>query len=160
MTAMDGAQEATLDGVFNGANDYFQRKSQQTIAIERMVREGLHSLSSIARSAGVSQQRVSYIKKRMREAKQSVEQPVVWPVVESKQPAPRPLLNTITLQLSPAVYDALSNVLLSVNRQTKQEAIEQGTEFQPTTVEEYIEECLMVNLAERGLLKVKMKLRP
>lgn len=60
---------------------------------------------------------------------------------------------TVTVQLSPAIYNALLEAIIIINRCDASMAKSEHRGFAPTTPAEYVEELILTNLAERGLLK-------
>ncbi len=121
-----------------------QQKTQRTIDIEAMLREG-HSVATIARWAGVSQQRVSYIKKRLFNTTPTT--PVVTtpaPVSEAQSCIVASVLKPITLHLTPSVFDALTEACAVVNRQDPDD---------PVTLADYVEELVINRVVELGLLR-------
>lgn len=122
----------------------YQAKSQQTIDIELMLLEK-HSVSAIARWAGVSQQRVSYIKKRMGEVTTPTTPVVTTPHQVITEPSCNvALVKSLTVTLTPSVYDALVEACGVANRQDPDE---------PITMSDYVEELIINRVVELGLLR-------
>jgi hypothetical protein len=124
-----------------------QHKAQQTVDIELMLQAG-HPVTRIAQWAGVSQQRVSYIKKRL-------SQPLTTPVVTTPEAQPEvapcnvaSVLKPITLHLTPSVFDALTEACSISNRRNPEDLI---------TIQDYIEELIINRVAELGLLRKTRK---
>lgn len=122
-----------------------QAKSQQTVDIELMLQDG-HPVSTIARWAGVSQQRVSYIKRRLYLQATTPTTPVVTTPVphESQEPCNVALVKSLTLRLTPSVFDALTEACAITNRKDPDD---------PITVEDYINELIINRVVELGLLR-------
>lgn len=62
---------------------------------------------------------------------------------------------TFQVELSPAVYNALVTRLIEINSADFELAKDEHRGFNSTTPAEYVEELILVNLAENGLLKKK-----
>lgn len=134
-----------LAGIVASVSGHSQSRSQQTTDIERMLQAG-HPVSDIARWASVSQQRVSFIKKRLEKS-----QPPTTPISQPPDPVVTTpsrivvsVLKPLTLHLTPSVFDALTEACAITNRRNPDDTI---------TVQEYVEELTMNRLAELGLLR-------
>lgn len=126
-----------------------QFKSQQTVDIELMLQDG-HSVTEIARWANISQQRVSYIKRRLLNNTTPTTPVVTTPPAPSEL-APATVvsvLKPLTLQLTPSVFDALTEACAITNRKDPDESI---------TIQEYVEQLIINRVVELGLLRRKRK---
>ena len=107
-------------------------RSPQTRSIETMLKKG-KSISSIAREFGVSRQRVQTVNKRLMGDYESVLAP----------PKPASSIKTLTINLTPAVLAAVVEACAVVNRKSEE----------PITIVEYIEELVIAQVVEMGLLR-------
>lgn len=117
-----------------------QDRSSQTLHIERLLSDG-HTISSIARTMGVSRQWVQQINKRRCKGLQDLAP------LQEVQPAllgSELHMKSLTLRLTLPVYDALTEACAITNRKDPEE---------PITTEEYVEECVTTRLQELGLLR-------
>ena len=118
-------------------------RSQQTLTIEAMLKDG-KTISSIARSVGVSRARVQQIKRRVCEQFVNSTEPVsAGGELVSSSP-----FKPLTISLTPAVHDALVAACEVANRNSPEETI---------TIQEYVEECVINRVAELGLLRRNKK---
>lgn len=62
-------------------------------------------------------------------------------------------VKSLTFQVTPAVYDALLEAVVVVNQLELEVSREEHKSYSPLTVEEFIEECVLVSLTTRKLLK-------
>jgi len=115
-------------------------RSSTTVAIEQRLKAG-ESLSSIARSVGVSRQRVHSIKVRLCQQLVNMTEPIDTQagVLVSHLP-----MKSLTIQFTPAIHDALVEACAIVNRRDPEE---------PITIQEYIEELAINRVVELGLLR-------
>lgn len=118
----------------------FQSRSTNTLLIEQMLRDGVLSISEIARLHHVSRARVQFIAKRL--------QPPATPVAPH-QLHPTPQLRSlgmraINISFTPRVFAALTEACALVNQENSDD---------PITVEDYAEECVMNRLVTLGLLR-------
>lgn len=129
---------------------YYQPKSEQTDTIERLLRDGKHSLSTIARSMGVSQPRISQIKKRMvlEDHKTISPQPIRSQAQEKVDACIVDSMKALTIRFTPSVFDALVEACAVTNRANPDDTI---------TLEDFIEECATVRVVEMGLLRRRKK---
>jgi hypothetical protein len=115
-------------------------RNQQTLTIEAMLKKG-QSISSIARQVGVSRQRVQNINRRLlRDYEVATATPV-----ESPSGSP---MKSLSINLTPAVHDALVEACAVANRRAPEESI---------TLQEYVEECVITRVVELGLLRRKKR---
>lgn len=129
---------------------YYQPKSEQTDTIERLLRDGKHSLSTIARSMGVSQPRISQIKKRMvlEDHKTISPQPIRSQAQEKVDACIVDSMKALTIRFTPSVFDAFVEACAVTNRANPDDTI---------TLEDFIEECATVRVVEMGLLRRRKK---
>lgn len=62
---------------------------------------------------------------------------------------------TVNVSLTNPIFEALLQAVLVVNRADAEMAKDEHRGFKPTTPSEYVEELILTNLAERGLLRQK-----
>jgi hypothetical protein len=62
-------------------------------------------------------------------------------------------MKSLTLRLTPAVHSALTEAILLCNRAEKEACVAEKVRYEFITQEDYIEELVMVRLAELGLLR-------
>jgi len=125
-------------------------RSQKTLAIEAMVKEG-QSISSIARQMGVDRAWVQQVKRRLlgdyelatQINRRLLSNYEVASPAETPSPSGSPM-KALTICLTPAVHDALVEACEVANRQTPEE---------PITINEYVEECIINRVVELGLLR-------
>src|SRR5215471_611070 len=116
-----------------------QPRSQQTLTIEAMLKEG-KNLSDIARQMGVSRQRIQSIKQRVSQQLVTSTEPVSGGgELVSGLP-----FKSLTIHVTPAVHDAIVEACEVANRKSPEEQI---------TISEYVEECVINRVVELGLLR-------
>jgi hypothetical protein len=118
-----------------------QSRSQQTLSIETRLKAG-ESLSSIARNVGVSRSRVQHISRRLLRDYESVTDAANG----SGEQVSNSHMKSLTINLTPAVYDALVEACEVTNRKFPEE---------PITILEYVEECVINRVVDLGLLRRK-----
>jgi hypothetical protein len=118
-------------------------RSHQTITIEEMLSNG-QSQTSIARQMGITRQRVGKIAKRLT----SCTQPVAGGGLRGGPSGIVAPVKSLTLQLTPAVFAALVEACQVSNHKDPEEQI---------TITDYVEQVLINNLVEMGLMRKHRK---
>lgn len=113
-------------------------RSQQTITIEEMLREG-RSVRSIALLIGITRQRVMHIRQRLHVMEVTGVQTGGNAVELNSDMTRQATIQSVKVPLTQPIYDALVK----------------ASKVAQTSPEFYVEELILTNLAERGLLKHK-----
>jgi hypothetical protein len=120
-----------------------RQRSTSTLTIEELLKHG-ESVSSIARTTGLTRQWVIHIKKRLlREGVLHVSvTPPVTPFAGSLVSDSH--MKSLTLRLTSPVFDALAEACAIANRKDPEESI---------TLEDYVGELVINRVVELGLLR-------
>lgn len=111
-----------------------------------MLREGVESVSSIARQHGVTRGRVQAIKRRLYHATGST------PNLITSQPYKLASVQSLTIRLTLPIYDALIAACEVANRQESA-----GEDYEPITIEDYVGELIKNRVVELGLLRYQKR---
>ena len=115
-------------------------RSQQTLTIEKLLKEANPNISAIARQMGVSRGWVQEINRRLLSDFETVAEPAN---VDGKQVS-NSNMKSLSIHLTPAVFDALVEACAVANRRAPEE---------PITITEYVEELVISRVVELGLLR-------